>query len=218
MSEVLANAFENTLKEETTSVITDLVEVGIDSVIDDGILKDIPFLSTVISIYGIGKTIRERHHIKQLWIFINTIRQGCIETQKREKYIEKFNENKKFRDKELEYILVVLDSYLEYEKPAMLAKLYLAFLEEIITWEVFSQYATIIKSIIPTDVGWLKCDGKIRAMESKSDCMQRLVSLGMVYEYDRAFSFGLSDKGEIVDNEREYVKTEFGELFAKIVL
>lgn len=218
MSEELANSFEDTLKEESLSVISDLAEVGIDSIMDDGILQDIPFISTVIGVYSVGKTIRERHHVKQLKLFVDAIKQGCANEEKREKYIARFNENRKFRNHELEYILVVLDSYLEYEKPAMLAKLYLAYLNEKIGWEDFSSYAAILKSLIPADIMLLGKEETVNTKQSESAAALRLLSFGLIYENEGPLYPSNSEFDTVTDEHKLYVKTQYGKLFADIVL
>lgn len=218
MSEELANAFEDTLKEESLSVISDLAEVGIDSIMDDGILKDIPFLSTAIGLYKIGETVWERHHIKQLSLFVDAINQGCAHGEKRKKYIAKFSENRKYRNQELEFILVVLDSYLEYEKPKMLAKLYLAFLNEKIGWEDFSSYAAILKSLIPADIMLLGKEETVKTKQSESAAALRLLSFGLIYENEGPLYPSNSEFDTVTDEHKLYVKTQYGKLFADIVL
>lgn len=218
MSEELANAFEDTLKEESLSVISDLAEVGIDSVMDDGALKDIPFLSTAIGLYKIGKTVWERHHIKQLALFVDAIKQGCANGEKRKKYIAKLRENKKYRNQELEFILVVLDSYLEYEKPEMLAKLYLAYLNGEINWDEFSSYAAILRSLIPADIMLLGKEETVKTNQSKSAAALRLLSFGLVYENEGPLYPRDSEFDTVTDEQKLYAKTQYGKAFANIVL
>lgn len=48
--------------------------------------------------------------------------------QQREKYILNFQNDQKIRNKELAYLMVVLDKYINLDKPKMLAKIYLSLL------------------------------------------------------------------------------------------
>ena len=48
---------------ETTDCLGDLLEAGIDSVMDEGILQGVPFISTAISISRICKGMAEWHNI-----------------------------------------------------------------------------------------------------------------------------------------------------------
>ena len=133
--ENLVGSLEDSLTENMFDTVGDLAEVGLDAVMDDGVLKEIPLLSTVAGIYKIGHTIKERHTIKQLALFVTELNKGCVDKNKTNRILEKLNGNQQQSKQEIEYILVVLDSYLEYEKPKMLAKLYMAYLEQRIGWD-----------------------------------------------------------------------------------
>jgi F0F1-type ATP synthase alpha subunit len=118
----LAVALEDTLAESTIDIISDIAEVGLDAVLDDGLLKDIPIISTAVSLFKIGKTIHDRVYVKQLGVFIDEIKKHTVNEEKRQKYINKIRENEAFRNKELEYLLAIIARYIGYEKPRMLAK------------------------------------------------------------------------------------------------
>lgn len=122
-TEELVVSLENSLSSDICDTVGDLAEVGLDAVMDDGILKDIPILSTVVGLYRIGHTIRERHEIKQLALFVAELNRGCTDESKRKQLLEKLNSDTRKSKQEIEYILVVLDNYLEYEKSQMLGKI-----------------------------------------------------------------------------------------------
>lgn len=60
----LSIAFADSLKEESISCIGEFAEIGLDAIMNDGILKDVPILSTAIALYKIGGNIKERHNFK----------------------------------------------------------------------------------------------------------------------------------------------------------
>ena len=62
----LSKSFNDSLQTQLAPIATDFAEIGLDSLMSEGLLKDVPFVSTVISLYNIGKTIHERHHIDKL--------------------------------------------------------------------------------------------------------------------------------------------------------
>ena len=102
----LALSFSNSLTEEVSGITGEYVELGLDALVEDGLFKDIPVVSTAVAVYRIGKSIRERHHIAKLISFLNEINKGAADEEKREEYREKFAGNEKFRNQELEYILI----------------------------------------------------------------------------------------------------------------
>ena len=57
-----------------------------------------------------------------------------------------------------EYILVLIDRYVSYDKPKMLAKLYMAYFDGEIVWEEMIMYAEIIDRFILLDYNTLISD------------------------------------------------------------
>ena len=125
----LSSSFGESLKETMVDSVTDYVELGLDSVLEDGLLKDFPIAATIVALYKIGNSFKERHNLKKLYIFINEINKGIVSEEKLFQYKQKFEVNEKFRNQEIEYLLVLLDRYVNYDKPQMLAKIYLAYLD-----------------------------------------------------------------------------------------
>ena len=214
-TEELVVSLENSLSSDICDIVGDLAEVGLDAIMEDGILKDIPILSTVVGLYRIGHTIRERHEIKQLALFVAELNRGCIDESKRKQLIEKLNSDTRKSKQEMEYILVVLDSYLEYEKPQMLARLFIACSQEIITWAEFAEYASMVKQLIPGDVKLLKERHMVRKQSQCAELL-RLSSLGLMYQQDSPL-FPDGDYTVIKNELASFTITEFGDKFIEIV-
>lgn len=174
----LAISFANSLTEEVSGVAGEYAELGLDALVEDGLFKDIPVISTAVAVYRIGKSIREKHHISKLISFLNEINKGIADEEKREEYRGKFVGNEKFRNQELEYILLLIDRYIGSDKPQILAKLYLAYLDGKIQWIEFTQFAEVIDRLLPGDI-YLSSDG-FKFDRRKMDSKQRLAALGLL--------------------------------------
>jgi len=99
--EGLALSLNEFIGTETTDCLEELVEAGIDSMMDEGVLQGIPFISMAVSAVRIGKGIREWHNIKKLAIFLDEIRRKTVEHNKLEAYRTKLSSDAKLRDKEI---------------------------------------------------------------------------------------------------------------------
>ena len=217
--ENLVVSLEDSLTENLFDTVAYLTEVGLDAVMDDRVLKEIPLLSTVAGIYKIGHTIKERHTIKQSALFVTELNNGCVDKNKKNRILEKLNGNQQQSKQEIEYILVVLDSYLEYEKPKMLAKLYMAYLEQRIGWTEFLMYAAILRTLLPQDVRILQSHdfnaGALICMQMDSASWLRLLSAGFVYEQGvMRFNDDISKNHDL---DVPYSITKFGQKFIDIV-
>lgn len=198
----LSTSFELTIQENLNNTLVNLTEVGLDSILEDGVLKDIPFISTAVALFKVGSSIKERHEVKKLGVFLQAINDGITNEEKRRNYARKFAEDKKMRDHELEYLLIILERYLEYEKPVLLAQIYLAYLDGKIDWNIFAEFSVIIDRFIITDLKTLfqfMCRGGLNKEHIDNvAAVLRLLSLGIV-ELQTGFSGGVLDAGEIND-------------------
>ena len=217
----LSIAFFDSLKEESIACISNLAEVGLDVIIDDGILKDVPILSTAVAVYKIGSSIKERNNIKKLIVFLNEINNGIVDERKRTEYQQKFKSNEKFRNQELEYILVLIDRYIGYEKPQMLACLYLAYLDNTIDWNGFAEYSEILDRLLPSDFKCLfhfLCHGGVIIKKEKNinlASVLRLLSVGLV-EQQTGMAWTEPDNPNKKKEDFDYYITDFGKGFAKV--
>lgn len=213
----LAVSFGNSLTEDVSGIAEEYAELGLDALVEDGLFKDIPIVSTAVSVYRIGKSIRERHHIAKLISFLREINKGIADDEKREEYREKFTSNEKFRNQELEYILILIDRYISFDKPQMLAKLYLAYLDSGIKWDEFTQYAEVIDRLLPGDI--MGNAENIRYSKRK-ESLQRLSSLGLTRELIPRMSGYAAVGGGVTINTPttfDYEITLFGKKLIKIL-
>ncbi len=215
MKNDLSNSLIETIVDETGNILSDASKTAINVLADnDMVFQGIPFVSVVISTYKIGKSVLELHHVKQLSRFAEEIRNETIDVKKREKYIRKFRaKSNKERDKELEYIVLISAKYISEEKPQYLAKLYLAYIEGMITWDSFVSYTEILDRFLPGDVETLEGGNQKDVKDEEvSDSLLRLVSLGLFYSAVGDVSVNnypgkISIPGDIPKN---YCLTSFG--------
>ena len=223
----LSLALKNSISEQATNILGDVAEVGLDSILNDGLLKDIPVISTVFSIYKIGESIKERQYIKKLAQFVCALNNGVASDDDREYYKQKLDSEQ--RNEELEYIMVLIDRYISYDKPNMLAKLYLAYLHEDIVWQEFAMYAEVIDRFLPGDCSLL-CANTDKCTSRKNlgvEAVLRLISLGLMCEIPGRSLFTDDGHGGFVVTknsmirermqEKNYKRTEFGEQLANIL-
>lgn len=216
----LALSFRDSLKEDVSAIVEEFAEIGIDAIMDEGLLKDIPFISTAVSMFHIGKSIRERHHIAKLKVFIEEFNQGIANDKQREGYREKFRNNEKFRNQELQYILLILDRYMEPGKSQMLAKMYLACLDGYIDWDEFRKYSEIIDRLLPGDYAELKKGNQYDVNHmNATDSLLRLIALGFAMEHSKEIKVATTVGSIKIPpaSEKNYEITPFGMKFLSII-
>lgn len=215
----LSLSFGNSLTEDVAGIVGEYAELGLDTLVEDGLFKDIPVVSTAIAVYRIGKSIHERHHVAKLISFLNEINKGIADEEKREEYREKFASNEKFRNQELEYILLVVDRYMGFEKPRMLAKIYLAYLDESINWMAFMKYAECIDRFLPGDQLMLDRTEIEKAQYNDNyDAVSRLEALGLIGRKVEVVPIYHEQEQKLeLKNSDEYTLTGFGWKLKQII-
>ena len=104
MNEIIPK-FNDSLIINSTDIIGDYLELGIDSILENEILKEIPIFKSLLSVGKISKNIRERNYLKNLAIFINELNSGNIDAEKLRLHQEELKRNLKKVEKELEDIV-----------------------------------------------------------------------------------------------------------------
>ncbi len=160
MSELdkLSNSLEHTLKDcDLQNVTTGLAEVFTDTLIKDGITKDIPIIGTVIGLGKAGIGIKEILFLKKLIYFISELK--SISATKRNEMINKIDNSGKFRTKVGEKLLYIIDKCDDHEKSQIIAILFSAFLTKKINYAEFLRASHIVEQIILEDLKWFVVRG-----------------------------------------------------------
>jgi len=155
---VLSKSFERTLKDSNLhNVSISLAEVLADSLMDEGVAKQIPIIGTVI---GLGKTavgIKESLFLKKIIYFISEI--NDISTEKRQEMINKIDTSGKFRTRVGEKLLYIIDKCDDHEESQIAACLFSAFLSGHISYDEFLRASHVISQVIFDDLKWFVAEG-----------------------------------------------------------
>ena len=82
----LVDDFEKSLFNSSENVISDYLEIGIDSLMNEGILKELPIVNTIVGVLKVGKNVHDRNLLKQTLTFINEFNNNQISDDKLERY------------------------------------------------------------------------------------------------------------------------------------
>ncbi len=112
---------------------------------------------------------------------------GTADEASRQHYKNLILSDLKRRDKEVEYLLVLIDRYLQSDKAAVLARLYLAYLDGMLLWDELVKYAEIIDRFLPGDYDELTNRAWYDLEDAfVPDSLLRLISLGLVVSHENS--------------------------------
>lgn len=147
----LSNSLEQTLKDsDLQNVTVDLAESISDALLNDGLLKDIPIIGTIV---GLSKTVislNDRLLIKKLIYFISELNQ--IDKEKRRKLITEIDNSETQKIKVGEKLLYILDKSEDHLTAKYIAILFKAFLNNEINYSFFLRCSTIIQRLLIQDL------------------------------------------------------------------
>lgn len=226
MNKSISESFGKSIVKNTLDSGMDTSEVILDSFIADGILKEILIIKYAVSVYNIVDDIKGRFFLNKLKKFIDCFNSGNMTEEDIERQRRKFlNKN---RDNELAYITIIVDSYLDIEKPEFLAKMYLAYLDELITWDEFCAYSEIINTLLRMDIKFMIENETVTTKNNEiTSELLRLAGSGLMSGYQNDSPFEDNRHGgiailsnsfdRVVTKERVFSRTKFGKNFISII-
>lgn len=167
----ISNSFEETLKGSNLhNVAIDLTEILTDSFLKDGLLKDIPIISTFLGLCGTSQKIADYLFLKKTLTFLNELKD--IDPLERSKMISSIDSSKKFRIKVGEKLLYIIDKCDDHENAQYVAKLFSAFLENKLDYSDFLRGSIIIERIFIDDfIVFLKDDKTVIEINDAEDLL-----------------------------------------------
>lgn len=125
-----------------TDVIGDLAELGLDSILEEGLAKELPFVGALVKLHSIGVGIRERLFLSKVFKFLIALR--SIPQNEREHWYEKLDRDPKEQSRVGEAILLILDRLDDMEKPEIIGRLFKAYIQETIDFSTFQRLSTMV--------------------------------------------------------------------------
>lgn len=109
-----------------SEVVGDGIEISIDSLITDDLLKEIPIVKTVVAISKGVLNVRDYLFLKKVIIFLNEVNE--IDLEKRKKFVEEIEKTDKLNEVGVRLMEIIDKTFFEY-KAKIIGLLFASFLE-----------------------------------------------------------------------------------------
>lgn len=214
MSELtnLSTAFSETLKDsDLQSVTVDLAEIFIDAFQEDGIIKDIPIIGTLIGLGKTGMRIRDRLFLKKIIYFLSELKE--ISSKEREAIITKIDSSKSYKTKVGEKLIYIIDKCDDHEKSQLIGKLFKAFLEEKIDYDSFLRCSLVIQRAMIDDLEWfVEHDWEKLTIEESADYL----NWGVFEITPLSLNLKQKQNYDYREDQEKYYELEGGEIQTEI--
>lgn len=178
--EKVSNSFTDTLKD---SDLHALGEFTLDSLLEEGVLKEVPVIGTISGFTRTALNIQDRLFQKKLIHFLTEL--SNTDPKKRNRLITKIERDENYEIKVGEKLLYIIDKCDDHKSSKYIAKLFRAFLKEEISYSEFLKGATVIQNIFIEDLKYFLekkreyFEKEIRPTESIPDSFDDLVNAGL---------------------------------------
>ena len=154
-SEPLEQSLMTTLKESNLRQIFETVaELSIDSVLKEGLLREIPVVSTAVAMIRAGAAYRDRLLFKKLLLFLGEL--ADVEPPERDNMISQLEQDPKMQRRVGENLVLLLDRLDRVEKAAMVGKAFRAYCNGAVDRQTLQRLTTAIDRILLIDVSQLR--------------------------------------------------------------
>ena len=148
-------SMKNGLLGSGIDMAKEYAEIALDSLLNEGILKEIPIVGTIFNLGKCGLTIKNLQFTRNYLIFLQEVRNNEKTVMELEKHIEELNNN----PKQMETLLIYLEEYKSVDKIKYMANIYRAFLSPNIlkvNWEETLIFFELLDRLLPSDIEDLK--------------------------------------------------------------
>lgn len=136
---------ETLINSNLTDVTIDAVEAEIDNYLENGLLKDIPIVSSIVGVIKTTQNISSYLLLKKIVAFLNGIK--SIDPKKRQKMITDIDNSDKYRIKVGEKLLYIIDRCNDHEKAEYIAMLFCGLVNEKINYFEFDSATHIVNNL-----------------------------------------------------------------------
>lgn len=215
MSE-LVPALKETLFSQNYEIVAEYAEIGIDALLDNEVLKEIPVVGTLSSLCKIGYNLHERNLIKQTLAFITEFNSNSISQEKLDEHREKLEGNPKEAEKELSRVLIILGKQVDQIQSQVLGSFYAAYIKGAISWKKFCELSEANRRMFISDYQILfeaAINDGLKIQNRELYQVDRLISLGLLQNQNRLGGNVWIEMMNNPDEQNDIIVTSFGKTF-----
>lgn len=140
--------------DSVVSLGKELLELGVDSVLESGVLKDIPLVNSLVGVFNATGSFRDQLLVNKIVRFLSQF--SGVSQEERNAMVEKLNEDDKFSGKAGAAIIEIIDRMESERKPEYAAKFFAAYARNNISFEELRRILVALERIPSFDIEKLK--------------------------------------------------------------
>lgn len=141
---------ETIKSSEMPKITEDALEVALDAILQDGILRDFPVINMITGTAKMILSFKDKILVRKLASFLFELQD--ITDKEREEFIHNMDKNQNEQRKVGENLIMLIERLDDLDKPALIAKIFKAYLRHDINYHQFLRFASVIDQIIMLDL------------------------------------------------------------------
>jgi hypothetical protein len=170
-------------------------EIILDSILKEGVLRDVPVIGSIVSLMKVGNGIREYVFLQKLIRFL--IQSKDVSERERRRMIDEVNSDPRHETKVGMQIMMLLDRADDLEKASIVGRLFKAFLSERIDYPRFVLLSNIVNRAHLHTLIHLKENGH-RGSESFQSQLFVLGLMNIDLKMESAIDAGLENRRTLI--------------------
>lgn len=155
MADELADPMVESIGDPSIQDIAiDAAELGIDALLEDGPIKDIPIIGTIARVIGAGANVRDMLFARKLLRFLKGLDQ--VSERERRKFREKAEGNPEFRQRLGEHLVLLLERLDDMMKPDLVARVFREYLTGSLPYEDFLALSLAVDRCLLSDLAFIQ--------------------------------------------------------------
>lgn len=137
------------LVEPSIDLAIDYSNIGIDSITEDGVLSEIPFVKTIVAGTKITLAVKEKFFVKKFLNFLSEFHNGDIDPEKYIKFKNRLDNDKKYRDNVIEILTIMIERYIDINQSKIMANLFKEYINGSMDWDKFYSLCIVLERVHP---------------------------------------------------------------------
>ncbi|MEP4891509.1 MAG: hypothetical protein ABJV04_15905 [Aliiglaciecola sp.] len=125
-------------------------EIALKKIIDEGVLKDIPVVGSLVKFLSIGQSIRDSLYIEKLHSFIYALNE--VPSEKKEEFISEVKKRKHEVENLIQKIILVIETQTDIDKSQIIANFFVSYLDGVMGESEFRRALDITGSYFLDDI------------------------------------------------------------------
>lgn len=137
------------LKSPLEDIGIDYVEMGLDTLIDNEIVKEIPVVKTIASVTKVGLAVKEWNFAKKFLAFLSRYHSGVLMDDEKNEFLNKYSSDAKYREKVVTLLVTMNDRFFDANQAKICGNLFVAYIKGYFDWESFESMCECVDRFVP---------------------------------------------------------------------